>query len=70
MDRLHLDDTVYRDCLVGVNTLRQLERQAADDAAANAERVARLLTANFERTADAIDGFLTEPELRCNSGWV
>jgi signal transduction histidine kinase/CheY-like chemotaxis protein len=39
--------------------LRQLERQAADDAAANAERVARLLTANFERTADAIDGFLT-----------
>jgi two-component system NtrC family sensor kinase len=45
--------------LVGVNTLRQLERQAADDAAANAERVARLLTANFERTADAIDGFLT-----------
>lgn len=45
--------------LVGANVLRQIERQAANDAAANAERVSRLLLANFERTSDAIDGFMT-----------
>ncbi len=56
--------------LVGVNTLRQLERQAADDAAANAERVARLLTVNFERTADAIDGFLTNFATRFSPEWT
>ncbi|MFD0464722.1 hypothetical protein ACFQY9_33050 [Microvirga aerilata] len=56
--------------LVGVNTLRQLERQAADDAAANAERVARLLTANFERTADAIDGFMTNFATRFSPKWT
>ncbi len=56
--------------LVGVNTLRQLERQAADDATANAERVARLLTVNFERTADAIDGFLTNFATRFSPEWT
>ncbi len=45
--------------LVGVNTLRQMDRQVENDAAANAEQVARLLLANFERTSDSIDGFLT-----------
>ncbi|PVE22933.1 hypothetical protein DC522_18255 [Microvirga sp. KLBC 81] len=56
--------------LVGANTLRQLERQAANDAVANAERVSRLLIANFERTADAIDGFLTNFAAGFSSEWT
>jgi two-component system NtrC family sensor kinase len=44
--------------LVGYNALRQMDRQALDDATANAERVSRLLIANFERTSDSIDSFL------------
>ncbi len=44
--------------MVGFSTLRQTKHQMADEASANAERVSRLLLANFERTSDAIDGFL------------
>jgi two-component system NtrC family sensor kinase len=44
--------------LVGFGTLRQTKHQMADEAAANAERVSRLLLANFERTSDSVDGFL------------
>jgi two-component system NtrC family sensor kinase len=36
-----------------------MDRQVENDAATNAEQVARLLLANFERTSDSIDGFLT-----------
>ncbi len=45
--------------LVGHGALREIERESVDIATANAARVARLLLANFERTADAIDGFMT-----------
>lgn len=44
--------------LVGLGTLRQTKHQMADEAAVNAERVSRLLLANFERTSDLIDGLL------------
>lgn len=44
--------------LVGFGTLRQTKHQLADEAAVNAERVSRLLLANFERTSDLIDGLL------------
>ena len=43
---------------MGFGALRQTKNQMADEAAANADRVARLLLANFERTSDSIDGLL------------
>ncbi len=44
----------------------QTKHQIADEAATNAERIARLLLANFERTSDSIDGFLKNFATGCS----
>jgi hypothetical protein len=44
--------------LVGFGTLRRTKHQIADEAAANADRAARLLLASFERTSDSVDRLL------------
>lgn len=54
---------------VGLSALRQIERQAIDDAAENAERVSRLLLAHFERTADAVDGFINNFAAEYSPQW-
>jgi two-component system NtrC family sensor kinase len=56
--------------LVGFNALRQIERQSTDDAVENAERIARLLLANFERTSDAVDGFITNFGAEYSPRWT
>jgi len=56
--------------LVGINAVRQIERQATDDAVENAERISRLLLANFERTSDAVDGFITNFATEFSPQWT
>ncbi|HSP25528.1 MAG TPA: ATP-binding protein [Saliniramus sp.] len=55
--------------LVGVNALRQIERQSTGDAVENAERIARLLLANFERTSDSVDSFITNFAAEYSPQW-
>jgi two-component system, NtrC family, sensor kinase len=56
--------------LIGFNVIRQIERQSTDDAVENAERISRLLLANFERTADAFDGFITNLAAEYSPQWT
>jgi two-component system, NtrC family, sensor kinase len=56
--------------LVGYNALRQIERQSTDDAVENAERISRLLLANFERTSDSVDAFITNFAAEYTPQWT